>query len=407
MEIKKYKALFQPITIGKVKVKNRIAMAPLATHQATHDGYVTDQMKAWFAARAKGGTGLIISGPVNTNPMDAATIRCFNACLYDWRHKKGMSELAEIVHAFGAKMFAQLVAGLGRQGFSPAPSAIPSETPPEMLPQKALKEHEKQGMRFWYLDRMHGRVPPVLSINEIIEREDYWANAVLLAQQCGFDGVELHFAHGHLVHQFLSPRSNKRDDIYGGSFENRTRFLRNIVSKAREKVGRDYCVGFRISGEEHMPEGLTHDEVRKICQQMEELVDFIHLSDGTYEALKYTFPDEDGTMLKYAESLKKVLRIPVITPSIHNPDMAAQAVQDGKTDIVSLGRALIVDPDWANKVAQGKRPIRCIRCDIACLRFISDDLPTRCFINPRAGLEEYMPEYRRSAPFKKHWYRAP
>jgi len=218
--------------------------------------------------------------------------------------------------------------------------------------------------------------------------------------------VELNFAHGQLGFQFLSPRTNKRDDLYGGSFENRTRFLMNTLRKAREKVGRDFCIAFRISGEEHMPGGLTHDEVKKICQQTEDLIDYIHLSDGCYEALKYTFPEEDGTMLKYAESLKKALKIPVVTPSIHDPGMANKAVKEGKTDIVALGRALIADPDWAHKAAQGKRITKCIRCDIACFRFISDDLPTRCIMNPRAGLEEYIPAYRRSEPFKKHWYRS-
>lgn len=230
------------------------------------------------------------------------------------------------------------------------------------------------------------------------------ASSALLARQCGFDGVELAMAHGHIVHQFLSLRTNKRNDLYGGSFENRARFAINILKKVREEVGSDFCVGFRISGEEHMPEGLTHNEVKKICQIAEPFADYVHLSDGCYEAAKYFLPDEDGTMLKYAESLKKILKIPVLTPSIHDPEMAARAIQDGKTDMVAHGRSLIADPNWANKVAQGKRPVKCIRCMIGCVRFPSEGTSIRCMVNPEAGLEQYVPEYQFSRPFKKHWY---
>jgi len=401
-EIKKYKALFQPITIGKVEIKNRIAMAPLATHQTTPDGYVTEQVKAWFAARAKGGTGLIISSPAHAERKHLPHHGILH--LSDWSHKIGMSELAETVHAFGAKMFVQITAGGGRQFNTPSPSAIPIEILPDMLPDKARKEHEKRGLPYFgILEHTRGVIPPVLSIDEIVELEYCVANAVLLARQCGFDGVEFHCGHGQLGHQFFSPRTNKRNDLYGGSLENRMRYLRNMLNKARGKVGRDYCIGVRISGEEHMPEGLTHEEVRKICEQMEEMLDFVHLTDGCYEALKYMEPDEDGTMLKYAESLKKTLRIPVITPSIHDPGTAAQAVENGKTDMVSLGRPLIADPDWANKVAAGKHPIKCIRCNIGCLHKVAESVPIRCEVNPRTGLEQYIPEYRRSEPFKKYW----
>lgn len=399
----KHKALFEPITIGKVEIKNRIAMAPMCTHHATPDGYVNEQVKAWFAARARGGTGLIITSPVPGDPKQR--VAHANLQLYDWSHKLGMSELAETIHSFGAKVFLQTGPGTGRQFGQPSPSPIPCATPPEMLPPKTLKEHEKRGLKFvGPLEPVRGVIPPVITIEEIEHSEDCCANTAFLARDCGYDGVEIHVAHGQLGHQFFSSGTNKRTDMYGGSFENRTRILRNILTKARKKVGRDFCIGFRISGEEHMPGGLTHNEVREICKQMEELVDYVHLSDGSYEALKYFLPDEDGTMLKYAESLKKVLKVPVITPSIHDPDIAARAVEDGKTDIVALGRGLIADPDWANKVASGKRPVRCLRCNIGCLRwFAIPGLPTRCEVNPVAGLEQYVPEYRPSRPFKKHW----
>jgi 2,4-dienoyl-CoA reductase-like NADH-dependent reductase (Old Yellow Enzyme family) len=222
---------------------------------------------------------------------------------------------------------------------------------------------------------------------------------------CNYDGVEIHTAHGYLGHQFLSPRSNRREDIYGGSLENRMRFLTNILVKSRKKVGRDYCIGFRISGDEHMPDGLTHDEVKQICRKMEELgADYVHLSDGSYEALKWFLPYDGGVHnLEHAESLKSVLNIPVITPAVRDPEMADKAIKAGRTDMISLGRSLIADPAWVNKVAQGKKPVKCILCYVGCLSRLIQGLPVRCMVNGEAGFERYNSEYRLSPPFKKHW----
>jgi 2,4-dienoyl-CoA reductase-like NADH-dependent reductase (Old Yellow Enzyme family) len=369
---------------------------------------VSEQLKAWFGARARGGTGLIITCPVMTNPKTAENTPIFNPRLYNFRHKAGMSDLAEVIHSFGAKVFANLVPAGGRQtGGGPSPSAIPIEFHQELMPKIATNEHEKRRLHFSLalsLQRLSSVIPPVLTIDEIVEMENNLASSALLARQCGFDGIELAMAHGHLVHQFFSPRTNKRDDEYGGTFENRTRFAMNIFRKVRDKVGNDFCVGFRISGEEHMPEGLTFDEVKKICKDAEPFVNYVHLSDGCYEAGKYFVPDEDGTMLGYAESLKRILKIPVLTPSIHDPEMAARAIQDEKTDMVAHGRPLIADPNWANKVVKGKRPVKCIRCLIGCVRFPSEGTSIRCMVNPEAGLEQYIPEYQFAKPFKKHWY---
>lgn len=403
----KYASLFQQITVGKLEVRNRIAMAPMCTFMTTHDGYVDNQTKAWFAARAKGGTSLIVSSPVVANPKGAEANADLNLRLYNDSHRKGMSELAEIVHIFDAKFVIMVGSGGGRQRGSDAPSPVPIEYHPELMPDKVVKAHKERGLHFYnaeVLQKLHGVIPSVITVEKIVEHEDNCANVTLMARQCGIDGVEFHHGHGHLGHQFLSPRTNKRTDMYGGSFENRTRFLMNMLIKARKKVGRDFCIGIRISGEEHMPGGLTNDDVVKVCQQAEELIDYVSLTDGCYEAFKYFLPDEDGTMLQYAENLKKVLKIPIMTPSIHNPEMAAQAVAEGKTDMVAHGRPLIADPAWANKVAQGKSPVKCIRCGIGCLRFRGEKTPLRCMVNPEAGLEEYILEYQPSRPFKKHWY---
>jgi 2,4-dienoyl-CoA reductase-like NADH-dependent reductase (Old Yellow Enzyme family) len=172
----------------------------------------------------------------------------------------------------------------------------------------------------------------------------------------------------------------------------------------RAKVGDDYCLGFRISGAEHMPDGFSHGEVKEVCKMMEEFgADFVHLSNGSFEAMKWFLPEKDGTNLEHANSLRKALKIPVITPSVHDPDMAEKAVIDGKTDMISLGRQLIADPEWANKVAGGRRPVKCLRCDIGCITRLGNFKTVRCMVNPSAGLEQYIDRYKPSEPFKKHW----
>jgi len=403
----KYEMLFKPIKIGNVEIKNRIAMAPLGHYGSTLDGDVTDQVKAWYAARAKGGTGLIISGAIYTNEKAFKLSKHRNLALYDVKHTFHISEMVEIIHAFGAKVFAQLSPGSGRQGMGlPAPSAIPYQMPTENFPKTAEHEHKKRNLPLTWTRLQNGQIPTELTILEIQEIEDYWANSVWLAKCCNFDGVELHSAHGYLSAQFLSPRSNKRNDLYGGSLENRMRFLVNGFLKARKRVGPDFCLGFRISGAEHMPGGLEHKEVKQICKVMEGLgADFVDLTDGSYEALNRFIPDEDGGPhnLEHAESLKSVLKIPVITPSVDNPELAETAIKNGRTDMIALGRGLMADPAWANKVAEGKKPVKCLRCDIGCISRLVNQLPLRCIVNPECGLEQYNPAYRLSPPFKKHW----
>ena len=404
---KQYEALFQPIKIGKVEIKNRIAFAAIMQYGTSLCGDVNEQVKAWYAARAKGGTGLIFTGAINSNERAAKASPYRNLNLYDLRHLFGITELVEVVHAFDSKIFAQLSPGPGRQGIFPAPSAIPYHTPEENFPKRAVAEHKKRGLPFPFaVYRSNGPIPPVLSLEEIQWIEDEWANSVELAKRCNFDGVELHSAHGYLGFGFLSPRSNKRDDMYGGSLDNRMRFLVNAYTKARKKVGNEFCIGFRISGDEHMPGGLVHEEIIQICKRMEGMgVDFIHLSDGSFEAANRLFPDEDGGPhnLEHSESLKRELKIPVITPSVHDPDLGEEAVKKGRTDMISLGRGLIADPAWVNKIAAGKTPTHCIFCLIGCISRIVNFLPVRCIVNSEAGFEQYNPEYKLSPPFKKNW----
>jgi len=386
--------LFEPIRIGNCDIKNRIAMAPMNTVFSENNlGYVNEQIMAYYAARAKGGVGLIISECVLGTRLASRFPYTSNLHLFNGTHVPGLEDMVETVHAFGAKIFIQLSIGFGRQGHShdhespPAPSAIPYQTDPEHarmldpnLPTMALAQ-----------------MPREMSREEVKSEIDEFGRSCVLAALAGFDGIELHAPHGYLEHQFLSPRSNRRTDEYGGSLENRMRFVLEIYDKVREMIGRNLPVGIRLSGDEHMPDGIHHDELKIVVRTLGERgIDYVHLSSGSYEATKYFFPEKDGAMLDEAAGFKSMLpnHVPVMTPSIHDPALAARAIREGKTDLISLGRQLLIDPEWANRVEAGEKFRKCTRC-CECLVRTAAGLPVRCLHNRDLGREKYMPEYWR------------
>jgi NADPH-dependent glutamate synthase beta subunit-like oxidoreductase/2,4-dienoyl-CoA reductase-like NADH-dependent reductase (Old Yellow Enzyme family) len=312
-----------------------------------------------------------------------------------------MAELAETIQAFGAKAFIQITPGFGRQGSSklsgeavPAPSAVPNEV---------CHDFDLRIMPFGWESRaaqQKGRTvktPRELTIDEIEWMEKQYPDAVAGAKACGFDAVELHSPHGYLIHQFLSPRSNKRTDRYGGTLENRMRFLRNLFVNARKRVGPDYPLGIRLSGDEQMENGLHPEEVAAVAKAMEnEGINWLHVSSGSYEAREYFFPQHPDTMIKHGEDFKSVVKVPVIVPSIHEPHVAEQVIREGKADMISLGRQLIADPDWPMKVQEGRvdEITRCVKCNV-CLGRFNRGLQIRCPINSNSGRERYMPRYHR------------
>ncbi len=399
--VSEFKHLLEPIKISGVELPNRIAMAPMNTLMSMDNrGYVNEQVMAYYAARAKGGCGLIITECILATRLAAKFPFTTNLHCYDVSFQPGLAELAETVHAFGAKIFAQMSIGFGRQGHHhygeapPAPSTVPYGVEPTMMPKSFVSLVKKFPQA---IEGAGGHMPYEMTVQEIREQEDEFANSCKFIVMAGFDGIELHAPHGYLEHQFLSPRSNKRNDLYGGSLQNRMRFLVEVYFKTREAVGPKFALGMRISADEHLPDGFTHKEALETAKLMGEYgCDYVHLSDGSYEALKYFIPDRDGTMLDEARNFKKVVDVPVICPSIHDPKNAEKAVASGKCDIVSLGRQMIADPDWGVKVAEGRSGdiVRCKRCN-ECLIRANMGLPVRCVINPNTGREKYMPEYWR------------
>lgn len=444
-----YESLFEPIKIGDVEIKNRIAMAPMNMVYCEPDGYNSEQWLAWYAARAKGGFGLLITDCVVVNPKTWRASDHLNPhLLTDERYGRGLGLLADNVHAFGAKVFLQISPGFGRQGHASAltphePPAAPSSVPikidfrnmnkgwlsqvrktrPELggildelgglegLQKITDEEYERLESAIIPLMRVkdpgmvkviYGEVPRELDIAEIVFMEEKMAQAAFDAFHYGFDGVEIHSPHGYLIHQFLSSRSNKRTDEYGGPLENRTRFLVNIIRKIRGRVGPDVPVGARFSGDELMPEGVTHEEM---CQVVEiaarEGLSYISVSQGCYENPGAFAPDGEGEMTKYAPGFKKASGgLPVLTPNFMTPKASAAAVGDGLTDMAMLGRQAIADPFWPAKVEAGREKdiVKCARCNL-CYINLFEHKWLECSVNPTAGFEKYMPElWRLNAP---------
>ncbi|MBI4296716.1 MAG: NADH:flavin oxidoreductase, partial [Chloroflexi bacterium] len=399
MEVKK---LFEPIKIGPVQIKNRIVQAPINTHFANADGTVSEQELCYYAARAKGGVGLIVTGAFLTNERAWEQHGGRMEALFDQgRHITGAIDLAETIHHFGAKVFIQLSPGLGTQERNwrtplySASGGIPLDTQKvlESTPE-VLRPYRIVGPR---TRPLLSNVPRAMTVVEIKQDIADYIKATDLAIVAGFDGIEVHAPHGYLLHQFLSPRTNKRTDEYGGSLENRARFLLEIISGVREEFGPDLPISVRLSSNEHVEGGITPEDMRQTARLCEKAgANVIHLSDGCDEAFRYFAPEDENTHIleEQGKKLKSAVSIPIISFSINDPELAETAIAEGQTDMISMGRQLMADPEWPNKVSHGriKAIVRCQR-EYACFANLRRGGGIRCIMNPNLGRERYMPEY--------------
>ncbi len=406
-----WEAIFQPIKIGAVEIKNRIGMAPMAIHDYTVTGGApTNQAICYFNARAKGGVGLIDCGAILATRPGEAELSGNISALYDGRHSYAWCRLVRSVHEFGSKIFAQMSPGFGRKAMVEHPSGaspIPIDKTiiEEGMPEKAMayKPWWPTGTTFFY--RIHEAIPREMTIDEIRDYQRQYVQSCMLAIQVGFDGIELHACHGYLLDQFLSPVANHRTDIYGGDLKARARFLLELLTKTKNVFKDRVPVTVRISGSSRIEEygGNGPEEMRQVAKWCEDLgADAIHLSDGlTTERYKYMWADrentEPGRLIDIqGKKLKQVIKIPVITPSIHVPENIERVIEEGETDMVSLGRQLVTDPDFVNKLKEGKRDKikMCTRC-FWCLGMgvMGGQGILNCLENPQAGDEQFMPEY--------------
>jgi 2,4-dienoyl-CoA reductase-like NADH-dependent reductase (Old Yellow Enzyme family)/thioredoxin reductase len=379
------KKLFSPVNIGTIQVKNRIVMPAMVTSQATPDGMVTERHIGWYEARAKGGVGLIIIEFTSVAKRGQTGANMLG--IWDDKFIPGLRRLVERIHAYDTKVFLQLSHG-GRQtsrefngGQLPvAPSAIVS----------SVMDNEKKQRN----DNTH-EIPNELSVEEIEKITGQFAEAGSRAKQAGFDGVEIHGAHGYLIGQFMSPYSNKRHDEYGGDLTARMEFPLEVVRAVRSEVGTDFPIGFRCSGNEHVPDGITMEDTKRIAPMLEAAgVNCLHISAGVYESFWSMIPPYGTTEGFHANedaAIKQTVSIPVITVGrIKSPEIAEKILQHGKADLVALGRQLICDPDWPVKVATGNfgeiRP--CIGCTQGCInRQNVEGKPASCTYNTAAGIE--------------------
>jgi NADPH-dependent 2,4-dienoyl-CoA reductase/sulfur reductase-like enzyme len=237
-------------------------------------------------------------------------------------------------------------------------------------------------------------MPRELDLDEIDLIQDSFAEAARRTKQAGLDGVELHGAHGYLMDQFLSPITNKRTDIYGGSLENRALFALETLQRVKEKVGEDFVVGYRMSADEFMPCGLRIEETAFFARMLSNAgVDYLNVTAGIYETLpEFIQPVyiPRAYLVPYAEAIKKIVDVPVLTVGSLIFDEGEQALKEGKADLVALGRALIADPQIPKKLLEGKKDdIRpCIRGNEGCLSRFFTGQAIRCEVNPECGREK-------------------
>ncbi len=369
-----FRKLFEPIQIGSLTVKNRIAMAPMATAFATQDGVFTEQAMAYYEARAKGGAGLIIVENVGVDfhrNIHASNRPAIDNDLPLPR----LAELAKVIKKHGARAIVQLNQSgrMGKSkltGFQPvAPSPIP----------------------FGSGGSSQGEMPRELTIEEIHETVILFAQAAARAKKAGFDGIEVHAAHGYLLAEFLSPFSNKRQDLYGGSLENRSRILIEVIEAVRKAVGNNYVVGCRLNGREYgIEDGLTLEDTQTIARRINDRVDYLHITAWGYgKSSLVNSPDTFGALLPLSEAIKKVVTVPVIAIGRLTPEVGEQAIRDGKADIIAMGRGLLTDPDLPNHLLSGRpeaiRP--CISCHHCLDAGYLKDTSLSCAVNGAAGHE--------------------
>jgi len=373
-----FKHLFSPIRIGSMEVKNRIALPPMTVGYGVPEGTVADKHRDYYEARAEGGAGLIIT--------EAAAVHAerkygmFPLGLYDDDQIQSWSELAEAVHRHGAKLAVQLM--------DPGPESIMMLTGIQPVgPSPVIG-------RGLFRD-----VPRELSIGEIEAIVDDFAEATRRAKEAGLDAVEIHAAHGYaLVGSFMSPFFNKRTDKYGGSLEARLRLLLEIIEAIHTKVGKDFPIIVRMSGDERRTGGRTLQESQFIARILADAgVDALEVSGGTIPTVFWAVVAPSGTPLglntDFSQAIKEVVDIPVISVGrINTPRIAEFILETGRADMVSMGRALHADPELPNKAAAGALDdiTPCLGCNCGCIGSVVQGLHATCIINPAAGREKEM-----------------
>ena len=390
----KYQELFTPVKVGSITIKNRFAMAPMGPlGLADANGGWNQRGIDYYVERAKGGTGLIITGVTFfaqvVEKQDPSTVP--NPLYKPVSFVKTSCEMTERVHAYGSKIFLQLSGGFGRvtipTNVGDIPPIAPSPIPHRWL-DKTCREISRE------------------EIQAIVRQ---FGEAAYHAKRAGFDGVQIHAVHeGYLMDQFAISMFNQRTDEYGGPLENRLRFARETVEEIKKRCGEDFPVTLRFSvksmikdwrvgalpGEDFEEKGRDVAEGLEAARLLESYgYDALDTDVGTYDAWWWNHPpmyQEKGLYRKYCKMVKEVVSIPVFCAGrMDDPDMALEAIRSGVCDIIDLGRPLLADPDYCNKLRAGRcREIRpCISCQEGCMGRVAEYSLINCAVNPQAARE--------------------
>lgn len=379
-----FAAVFSPFKVKNLTLKNRIVLPPMATWYTTSSGEVTPRLISYHRERAAGGVGMNIvefTGPDPRRKLDP-----HQPGIYDDAQIPGWAALVKAVHEAGGKIAIQLAHG-GRR----TRSAV------------------NDGLRPWgpsVIPELGGETPYAMSQSQIDYMEDCFMQGARRAKQAGFDAIEIHNAHGYLIHQFLSPLCNLRTDKYGGPLENRARFALEILARVREAVGDDFPISCRISGDEFLEGGVTKAEGKQFAKLLEKAgADIIHVSAGVLESTERTIPPQAqprGCNMEIAAEIKQSVNIPVIgVGRIKTLGEADALLREKKVDLVAMGRALLADPELIKKAQVGGNIRPCIACNQGCIGRLYAGLAITCLVNARTGREYELRSLEKAAVSKK------
>ena len=367
--------LFSPIKIGTCEIPNRLVVPAMVTNYCNYDGTITDRYISYMEEKARGGWGLIITEDYCVQPAGKGYSRIPG--LYNDEQVAGSKKLCDTIHQYDSKIFCQMY----HPGRQTTPAANGGETP-------VAPVNDKDPMC-----RFQAREMTVDEIHQLVAD---FGSAAGRAKQAGFDGIELHCAHGYLLAEFLSPAANRRVDEYGGCFDNRVRIVDEIMAAMREQVGPDFPIQVRISSSDLVPGGRTIAETLELARHLEEIgFAAINCSNGMYasravnQIIAPMFTDHALNMDR-SDRIRQVVDIPVLLSNrVNDPKMADTLIKMGVCDAVCMGRGSLADPYLPNKARAGKfENIRyCIGCLQGCeMPLFLDDVVT-CLVNPRVGRE--------------------
>jgi 2,4-dienoyl-CoA reductase-like NADH-dependent reductase (Old Yellow Enzyme family)/thioredoxin reductase len=374
--------LFAEGRIGNLKLKNRIVMAPMVRNYADEFGFVTPKYEEHIAAIARGGVGMMILEASFVSPDGRGFLNELGIASDE--SIDGLRTLVQIAHEQGAAIGPQLYHA-GRQTSSQVTGTQP--VAPSPIPDPTI-----------------GEVPHELSVEEIHALVGAFAAAARRAKEAGCDFVEIHGAHGYLITQFLSEFSNKRYDAYGGSEENRMRFLEEVVIAVQSQVGEDFPVTTRLSGNEMVPDGIMPDYAIRIAQRLEDMgIDAVHISAGNYASYELGYmiapmAVPEAPLVDLAEVVRNEVSIPVIAVGkIRTPDLAEDVLAVGKADFIAFARPFLADPDWPKKAKENRTSEinKCITCNQGCITRLFAQQDVWCTVNPQVSREQ---EFHRPMP---------